>query len=157
MNWLSNKINKWASGKQTEELEHFVQMLRGMDGPELGHVVALATNLRHGMERDGHNVMEPVVYTSANPGFVLLLSRMVAEAQKQGRMQDAAGLMVWTHTARAGVRLELRVLAKEMWRELARGFPHVVESARGFERTTGRVLRIQGAEQFPAGFTPELL
>ena len=128
-----------------------------MDGPELGHVVALATNLRHGLAADDHNVMEPVLYTSVNPGFPLLLVKTIAEAQKQGRTQDAAGLMIWAHTARAGIRLELRALAREMWRELARGFPHVQEAALGFENLTGRRLRISGADEFPAGFTPDAL
>jgi hypothetical protein len=154
MGWLMNKINSWSSDKQHEEMAHFVDMLRAMDGPELGHVVAIATHMRHALELEGHNVLDPIIYTGQNVGFPLFLSRTIAEAQKQGRTQDAAALMVWLHTARAGVRLELRNLAREMWRQLERGFPHVNESTLGFERTVGSPLNTQGATQFPSGLTP---
>ena len=155
MGWLMNKINRLSSDKQRDEMTHFVDMLRAMDSAELGHVVAIATHMRHTLESEGHNVMDPIVYAGQNIGFPLYLSKSINEAQKQSRMQDAAALMVWVHTARAGVRIELRGLAREMWRQLERGFPHMSESARAFERLSGSILNTQGATQFPAGFTPD--
>jgi hypothetical protein len=157
MGWIASRIDKWASKKQADELAHFVEMLRGMDGAELGHVVALAANLRHGIEAGGHQPLDPIAYTARNPGFPLLLSRLVAEAQKQGRLQDAAGLMVWTHTARAGARLELRASAREMWRQLARGYPHVNDAAHAFQQSTGHELHTGNWAVFPTGFTPDPL
>ena len=157
MGWVRNKINSWSSSKQIAEMSNFVAMLRGMDGAELGYVVAIATHMRHALESKGHDVMDPIVYTSKNPMFPLFLSRTIEEAQRQGRTQDAAALMVWAHTHRAGVRLELRTLAREMWRQLQRGFPYVVESAAGSKKTIGTSLNILGATSFPVGFTPEPL
>jgi hypothetical protein len=125
MGWLSNMINRWAGGKQEEELRQFLGMLKAMDGSELGLVVAGVTHMRHALESEGHNVMDPIVYTTASPTIAIHLGNLVRECQKQGRMQDAASLMVWLHTMRAGIRLELRGLAREMWGQLARGFPHV--------------------------------
>ena len=154
MGWLSNKVNNWASGRQSEELSTFVGMLRSMDSSELGHVVAMATHMRHALASSGHNVMDPIVYTAQNPTFAIFLGKLIAECQKQGRMQDAAALMVWLHTIRAGIRLELRGLAREMWGELARGFPHAELAGFHMRSLNGGPLDTQGSGQFPEGFTP---
>jgi hypothetical protein len=155
MGWLSNKINQWAGDKQEEELRQFLEMLRSMDGSELGLVAAGVTHMRHALELEGHNVMDPIVYTTSNPTFAMQLSNLVRECQKQGRMQDAASLMVWLHTMRAGIRLELRGLAREMWGQLARGFPHIHASAAAMRGRDGQPLSLAGATQFPAGFSPQ--
>ena len=154
MGWLSNKVGQWAGGRQQEEMQTFIAMLRTMDSTEIGLVVAGATHMRHGLESSGHNVMDPIVYTSQNPTFAIFLSRTIAECQKQGRTHDAAGLMVWLHTMRAGIRIELRGLAREMWGQLSRGFPHVETSSIGIRGLSGGALNIQGATEYPAGFTP---
>ena len=155
MGWLSNKIDRWAGDKQDEELRAFVQMLKAMDGSELGLVVAGVTHMRHALESEGHNVMDPIIYTASNPTFAQMLNNLVRECQKQGRMQDAASLMVWLHTMRGGIRLELRGLVREMWGELARGFLHVHTSASAIRSKDGRPLNLAGATDFPVGFTPQ--
>jgi hypothetical protein len=155
MNWLIQKMDKWATNKQREEMVNFIALLRSMDGSELGHAVAIATHARHKLETTGHHPMDPIVYTSINPGFPLFLSRVTNEFKKKRQDQDAAAYMIWTHTARAGVRLELRSLGRELWRELSRGFPHVEESAHSFFLLSGIRLNISFAQQFPSGLTPE--
>ena len=77
--------------------------------------------------------------------------------KKKNNPIAASALMVWAHTARAGIRLELRSLGRELWRELSRGFPHVDEAAASFKALSGRSLNIEGAKQFPKGLTPEPL
>jgi hypothetical protein len=154
MGWLSRSVNKWASDKQFEELASFIANLRAMDGPEIGYVLAIATHIRHGMEGDGHNVMDPIVYTSQNPSFALYLSRMIIEAQKQGRNPEAAALMIWLHTMRAGIRIELRSLARELWSQLERGFPYVEQALVAGLPIAATHPNVTGASQFPAGFTP---
>ena len=155
MGWLTKKFDQWASSKQREELTRFIDMLRSMDGAELGHVVALATHLRHGLEDEGHNVMDPIVYTAQNVTFALFLSRTSIQLQKKQQTQEAAGMMIWLHTVRAAIRLELRSLGRDMWRQLERGFPYVEESALHFRQLSGVWLNISDARQFPAGLSPE--
>lgn len=156
MGWLTRTIDTWASNKQREEMTHFVSLLKGMDGSEIGAVLAVATHVRHQLEAQGHHPMDPVAYTAINPEFPLLLSRTAIAIQKQqNRGQDAAAFMVWLHTARAAVRLELRGIGRELWRELSRGFPHVEEGARSFEHLLGVRPNIQNANEFPLGFTPD--
>lgn len=157
MGWFSRLFDKWATGKQREEMANFVSLLRAMDGAELGHVVALATHVRHQLEAMGHNPMDPIIYTAINPGFPLFLSRTTIALQKQNRPQDAAAFMVWVHTARAGVRLELRGLGRELWKELSRGFDHVNEGALSLLMVTGVSINIEGSDEYPKGLTPEPL
>lgn len=154
MRWLAHRLNKWASDKQHEELTSFIANLRAMDGAEIGYVLAVATHIRRGMEGDGHNVMDPIVYTSQNPTFVLFLSRMIIEAQKQGRNPEAAALMIWLHTMRAGIRIELRSLGRELWSQLERGFPFVEQAAAAGLPIAATRPNVTGASQFPVGFTP---
>ena len=155
--WLARKIDAWASNKQRQEMTHFVSLLKSMDGSEIGVVVAVATHVRHQLEAQGHNPTDPIAYTAINPEFALLLSRTAISLQKQQRLQDAAAFMVWLHTARAAIRLELRSLGRDLWRELARGFPHVEEGALSCHLLLGVRPNIEGADQFPQGFTPEPL
>lgn len=154
MGWLSNKINAWSSGKQREELSGFIENLRAMDASEIGFVLAIATHIRHEMESDGHHIMDPIVYTVQNPGFALFLSRLIAEAQKQGRLPEAAALMIWLHTACAGIRLELRSLGRELWAQLERGFPFVQQAALAGLPISAAHPNVMGASQFPAGLAP---
>jgi hypothetical protein len=155
--WFSRKVENWASNNMRQELESFIASLRAMDGSEIGIVVAMATHLRHQLESMGHMPMDPIVYVAVNPRFPLLLSQTIGDFQKQERFRDAAALLIWAHSARAGSRLELRALGRELWRELARGFPHVEDGARSVAEMTGSRLNTQGANEFPKGLTPEPL
>jgi hypothetical protein len=155
MGWFTQKVDKWESDQQRAEMADFVARLKAMDGAEIGNVVAVATHFRHSLEDDGHDPMDPIAYVAVNPGFLLFLSTTANRLKKQRKEQEAAAFMIWTNTARAGARLELRGLGREMWRELSRGFPHVEEAARDFRFRTGIGLNIVDAEQFPLGLTPE--
>lgn len=155
MGWLINKLNRWAVSSQSKELTEFVQKLSTMDGREIGFVVAMATDARHALEKEGHMVMDPIVYFPMNPGFPLSLSRTIIQLQKQGNPQAAAALMVWAHTMRVGANLELRQLGRDMWKELARGFPYVEDGAKDYQMLTGKVLNIEGTTNFPEGLTPD--
>jgi hypothetical protein len=125
-----------------------------MDGSEIGLVVALATDFRNEMEAAGCPLSDPIVYASLDPGFTFGLSKQVVRLQKAGCFQDAAALMVWVHTMRAASRLELRQLGRELWTELARGFPHVVDGARIVKKFQSRSVDVRNADAFPKGFSP---
>ncbi len=45
--WLKNRALKNFSKMQREELQHFLDMLKGIDDVDLGLIVALAANLRN--------------------------------------------------------------------------------------------------------------
>ncbi len=74
MGIFSNMFNKWAEKRQRKEIQSFIHNLSAMDGPELGPVVAVATDIRHKLEANGHVLMDPINYFAVNPGFLYLLS-----------------------------------------------------------------------------------
>lgn len=155
MGWLSQRAVQWAVNQQRQELETYIDMLRALDGSDLGMLVVGVAHTRHVLEAAGHNVMDPVIYTSENPAFASYLSGLVVECQRAGRYTDAAPLMVWTHTMRAGMRLELRGLAREMWGEISRGFPHALGMASEMRSTSGGPVNLHDAFDFPTGFSPK--
>jgi hypothetical protein len=157
MSWFTRRFDKWASDTQHKEMSTFVESLKVMDSDEIGFLLASATHVRHALESMGHDVMHPVQYVSANPMFPLTVSQTIQDCQKEEKLPQAAAMMVWLHTARGAVRLELRGLAREMWGQLARGFDYVEQQAETFAQTTGARLDTRDAQEFPDGFTPEPL
>lgn len=147
----------WALRRQRAEVSAFIANLRAMDGEEIGALVVLATDARHNLEALGHQVSDPIVYFSRNPAFISTLNSSIRELQKLGKLQEAAALMVWLHTMRAGARLELRQLGRDLWREMARGFPYVGTSVAEVELLLGRKLQVGDALSFPKGLTPDPL
>ncbi|EBX2183591.1 hypothetical protein E1A40_08750 [Salmonella enterica subsp. enterica serovar Aba] len=154
MGWLASRFDKWAGKKQAQEICDFISRLKAMDSEEIGLVVATATNARHVLEQEGHDLMNPTVYLALRPEFTFSLSQTAIKFQKDGNYILAAALMVWIHTFRSGDRLELRQYGRDMWRELERGFPFVEDAALGYLQVTGIHLDYSDAEAFPSGLTP---
>ncbi|WP_139239977.1 hypothetical protein [Azotobacter vinelandii] len=140
-----------------KQIQEFIDGLSAMDGHEIGFVVACATNTRHILESEGLRLMDPIVDVALFPDIPLRINNVIRELQKSGSNQDAAGAMVWLHTARVGASHELRPLAREMWRQLSRGFPHVDAAALEIMKLTFRPVNVSGYETFPAGLTPDPL
>lgn len=157
MGIFSRWFDRWALGTQAKEMQTFIDGLAGMDSRELGLVVVVATHLRNELEDDGFKLMNPLVDYPRDPSVVPRLHRLVRECQKIGQPTDAAGVMVWLHTMRVGGRHELRPQAREMWRQLSRGFPYVNDAASDLLRASFKIPRIDGACTFPAGLTPDPL
>lgn len=157
MGWLSRVFDRWAGNKQAHEIDNFIKSLRAMDADEVGMVVALATDQRNALESAGHKVSDPVIYNDQEPMFTFHMTRRVQRLQKENRLQEAAALMVWVHTMRAGSWAELRGLGREMWGQLARGFPYIEDQADALEALTGARPDVSDAYKFPIGLEPEPL
>ena len=158
MGIFSRMFDSWALKTQRKEMQTFVENLASMDGREIGFVMALATHIRNNLEENmGFRLMDPMVDYPQDPTAPIRLVSMIKQYQKAGELSDAAATMVWLHTIRVGGRLELRSTAREMWRQLSRGFDYVDESAFEIMRLTEKVPRIQGYDMFPAGLTPDPL
>lgn len=115
----------WSIKRMKREIQEFIDKLKVLDSDDIGMVVAYASHYKNQLEQDGHEVTDPIVYYTINPDFNIELGSYIEELQKTGKLQDAAALMVWAHTMRAGSCLELRGLGRQMWKELERGFPYV--------------------------------
>lgn len=155
MGFFTNLFHNWALGKQKKELADFVSNMESMDARELGTIVAITSHVRHILEDEGHNVLNPFIYSNEKPEFPFNLSTMIRHLQKNNQMLEAAGTMVWLHTARAGIRLELRKDARRMWKELERGFPYIEDGVNDIYQVSGIVVPTDGYNSFPIGLTPE--
>jgi len=127
LRWLKRRIDG------TPDLERFVTLLRGMSAPDLGTLVAVATVVRLNMRDAGHLPDAALDIAGGLPpekqlAAQLKLSNLVRQFQKLGQPSDAAGAMVWSHSMRAGATPELRLLGRQMWGELSRGFGHASEA-----------------------------
>jgi len=125
--WLNRKVNG------TQDLERFVTSLRGMSAAELGVLVALATVVRINMRNAGHLPDAALDAAGGLPpekqlAAQLKMSNLVRQFQQLGQPSDAAGAMIWSHSMRAGATPELRLLGRQMWGELSRGFAHAPEA-----------------------------
>lgn len=154
-------FTKWKLSRylriQESEISSFTAQLSQMDSAEIGVVVALTTDTRNRLEDAGFLLSDPIVAYTINPETPSSLSGMIKTLQAEGRLQEAAAVMVWLHTSRVGARLELRPLARQMWGQLERGFPHAEDASMSLMRVFFRPIRIDGYVQFPKGLSPDPL
>ncbi len=153
--WLSGKIQNWSKRIIRREMDEFVGRLRALDASELGMIVACAADQRHRLERFFPiNLLAPSATIVSVPEAPVELRKLIAAAQHRGDFVAAAGLMVWLHTLRAMLDIDLRQGGRDMWRELARGFPHCEDAAHGVFDLTGMIYEIAGYDLFPDGLSP---
>ena len=157
MNWFARKTVDIATNRQRKEILVFLESLCAADGDELGLMIACATHVRHTLEKNGNNLLDPIALVLEQPYFCYTLSKTVIALQKQNKFVAAAGMSVWVHTLRAAAAPELRVLGRAVWRELQRGFAHVRESTDAAGKVSGERMNISGFDIFPIGFIPSVL
>jgi hypothetical protein len=156
MGWLKNLLLRGVVATQRREMIAFTTNLSAMDAEEIGLVVACANHQRLLMlENSGWDFNYPAVLADHPSNIPVLLGNAIIELQRQGRPQLAAGIWVWVHTLRAFRLLELRQDGRDLWRQLARGFPFVDSAADGAALLFGQRFRTEGAGVFPDGLTPD--
>ncbi len=154
---LASLFDGWAANRQRKEMEVFVVSLQAMARPELGMLVAAATDIKNGMREHGYNLDDPFMLTATDPGITYEFSSRCVRLQREDRLAEVAALMVWVHTLRAASRPELRGLGRSMWAELGRGFPFVEIAAEDIHAMFGKWPEVTGADIYPIGLEPEPL
>jgi hypothetical protein len=111
-----------------EDLERFVDSLRGMSDKEVGGVVAFAAIARVALRKSGLLPDELLQITSAKKqaNAQLAVAQVVSRYRAERRFAEATGVMVWLHTLRALSTPKVRHLGLEMWRQLQRGPLHAL-------------------------------
>ena len=106
-----------------EDLERFVDSLRGMSDEEVGGVVAFAAIARVTLRKSGVLPDELLHVTSANrqAKVQLAVGKVVRRYRAERMFTEAIGVTVWLNTLRALCIPEIRHLGREMWRQLQRG------------------------------------
>lgn len=157
MGFIARWFMRSALKTQSAELKAFIDGLSTMDGQEVGFVLAIATHQRNMLATAGMSLMDPLVEYPRDPTIVMRLRGIIRQYQKSNQPTDASGTMVWLHTMRVGGQHELRPLAREMWRQLERGMPHVIPASVQIFTLTRNVPDTVGHDEFPAGLTPDPL
>lgn len=134
--FFKRKIQMAAVKAATEDLSRFKAGLVGMTKEELGQLVALAHLMGSKLAREGVLPQldddflancDLMGQESIDKEPMLAMGNIIRIYQKENMNQSALGIMVWLHSLRAVVYPEIRQLGREMWVELARGFPYASE------------------------------
>ena len=156
LDWLRRKVVVAATQTQKREMTAWIDNLSQMNSDEVAALLGMATHQRKWIEAEqGVNLLDPIVAYTAQPNLLMFLHGVIQSCQKSNRQMEAAGVMVWLFTLRAGANLELRGLGRRLWRELARGVPGAEQAATGYFVLTHVLLDIDGFEQMPIGLEPE--
>ncbi|CCG41828.1 hypothetical protein [Magnetospirillum molischianum] len=154
--WFANLFLSWATKVQRKEITRFTDALRAMDSDEIGALLALATDLRHTLEADSRlDLLDPRAVEIIWPSAAQALNRQIRNMQATNSRELAAAAMVWLHTIRAANNPDLRMLGREMWRQLERGFPKVEQAAADLQVVGMSHLNIEGYSVFPLGLSPD--
>lgn len=160
-NWLKRRADLEIVQSSTRDLERFLVSLRGMDPEELGALVAAATVLRVNLEgaRLLPHAALGVGTLSVSKQSVLQfrMSEIAQKFQRQGEYASASGAKVWLFTLRACTIPEVHLLGRNIWKELSRGFPHVLTALDDFEAATHIAVPQKVREDFrfvPPGLEP---
>ncbi len=152
MGWFTGTLDAMETKRQRKELEQFLAGLRSMTDAEVAELVVLATHTRHGLEQNGHRVLDPLTLNATKPHVLPEAIKLIQQFKAKGNETAAAALMVWAHSLRAALRGELLPLGRDIWRELARGFPGVGDAKVAIQRRTGTDVDVSDATRIPAGF-----
>jgi hypothetical protein len=162
-NWFRSKRSIQLADVRdgTADLERFLIALKGMSDQELGTVVAVAAILRMELRHQGLFPDDALDIASTLPESEQKavrsgMSGLALDFQRKNHPSTGAA-MLWMHTLRALQFPELRLLGRQMWGELKRGFPHVFEALHFMEGTVGQPLPfgcLQASQFIPVGLEP---
>ena len=162
-------IKGWFRNLQASNSERditiFLNGLRGSDSGEIAAVVAMAS-----IHRIHLNEMGILLNSALGSGPQILtldehravqhiVGKLTRKCQANGRPDLAAGMMVWLHSIRAFTFPEIRILAREMWGELSRGFDGAEKSIESIKILS--LIPVPDIEKLdfyyiPEGLTPEI-
>ena len=160
--WRKRRAQLNAVRDATADLERFVLSLKGQSADELGMLVAIAAVIRMNMRQEGRLPDEALgvgvpLSDDQQDAIQANMSRLTREWQKMNQPTDAAGGMVWLHSLRASRYPEVRLLGRQMWGELQRGFPTAFQAFDFIEKATQKPLPLgclQASQFIPVGLEP---
>lgn len=156
--WLKKKTIAKVTSDQAAEVVEWTKFLKSADSDNIGLIVAVAAHLRNGWLIDKHmDLLLPHLVIHQDPFVAIELGNRIKMLQKANNQAAACGYFPWLFTVRACFNLALLAETRELWRELERGFPHIISASRGYEEMFNVRLDLERATEFPGGFTPDPL
>lgn len=117
LGWLGKK----AAAKQAEEIDRFLQSVRGADQASLDGIAAMTMFwAAHFDTKNQVDLYKLASLLEVTPSLPLVISNTIGSLQKQGSTASAVGLMTWLHSSRALADPALRLQGRQLWVELVR-------------------------------------
>ncbi len=156
--WIKSKVHAGFVGVQEHEMSDWIKKLHSLDGEEIATILAMAMHYRNALfDAENLDLMYPFVVSQRDPMLAVKLNNELKRAQEEKIFNLASGIIVWLFTVRAALEPALRSLGRDLWRQLARGFPHIENTAISFSELTNVTLDIREAGRFPDGLHQILL
>lgn len=160
--WFKRKLNNTFTDMMRDDMERFSVSLQGSSATQLAMLVAIATNIRLNLVDIGRmskNDFDVGFYKGSveQMSIPIYLGNAINEYQRIQEPTHAAATMVWLHSIRAIQNPELRVIGRNMWGEIRRGFLNIDEQIEVLE-SLGYDLRsdiTMHASFIPPGLEPE--
>ncbi|MBW7911062.1 MAG: hypothetical protein H3C49_07290 [Alphaproteobacteria bacterium] len=153
-------MKKWLEKKfiniQKNELQTFIDMLRGGNNSEVAMTIAISTHLRNSLPNYSSKLLNPIQLIMDEPYIALDIGKLIKAEQKAKNPAFAAGWMVWLHTVRSCDDIHLRHLGKSMWKELERGQQFITDHYEYQDSLLLMNLDIDDYECFPEGLNPNI-
>ena len=140
--------------KAVAEVNEFTSMLENMDSREIAYMLIWATQVRKELEREGHDLLNPLSYCNQNPEFLSQLREVGVAVHQQGNVDQVWAIAVWHNTLKAASFAEARGAGRKLWTELARGMADVESMLPEAQRTASVELDVSGYDRIPEGFSP---
>jgi hypothetical protein len=137
LNWLKRRAQIAVIDAGQQDIDRFIEGLRGASSTEVGTVLACGYHWMWQLQREfDWNLMEPDRVVLSDPAAQMTLNQLIRSVQRKEPAM-AVGLMIWLHTLRAANIPELRYSGRRMWKQLLRGAPHVYDGAYCFRLVAG--------------------
>jgi len=159
--WVRKRAMDASADVMKNDIDRFINGLVGADDEELSTLLVVANVLRLRLVES--KKIPPAALNMDIPrhGTLALqcdmasitLSNVIKQYQKMGQTSDATGTMIWLHSIRALNVPEIRILGREMWGQLERGFPYVEDALIYIQEITDDRLRMHS---FPQDISTEL-
>ena len=161
-NWLKRKMQLASVKAATDDIQRFLQILKGSSSVELGELICFSTLARVKLRNRGSlkdEVFDVAATILEQAPAQYMISQLIPSLQKNKQFSEAAGLMVWLHSLRAFTYLEIRSYGRDMWKELNRGFKQAEESLEIVTMTQPDYVPIMEINELffiPLGLEPEI-
>jgi hypothetical protein len=165
--WIKKRIEDASTDAMKNDIERFIASLKGAGDEEIATMLIVANVLRINLTKMGKIPAAALDLSIPRLGDIeikcdmcpITLSSAIKQFQKIGQPTDALGCMIWLHSVRALNVPEIRVLGRDMWRQLSRGFVHLDDAIEDMSALIGTSLpkNIKDEVRFvPRGLEPQL-
>ena len=149
-------LRRWAASRYGKEIDAYVAHLRGLDDEDVAILVAIAAHHRNALKDQGVDLSDMRHIAAEMPMYHYEMAKAANVLTREKRPHDSLGLQVWMHSLRAIADPTLAPAVTDMWRELARGYPHV-GAARALVKEEADIdLNIAHATETPGMFASNL-